>query len=114
MQNFLSFFLVQLPLFVIASLGLWFAVAKRSSMTRASIWAGCGFSLLIVYALANPTLSALSLKLRTDALAGSASAPTANLAFLNVLTVAAYPLFILGIALVARAVFLDRKIDESE
>lgn len=114
MQSFLSLFLPQIPLVLIASVGLWFAVSNRKSMPRASVWAGWGFSLLSVYSLVSPTLSALSLKLRTDALAGSASAPAATLALLNILTLAAYPLFVVGIALIARAVFLDREIEKPE
>ena len=113
MQNSLSLFLAQLPLFVIASVGLWFAVSKRRTMPRASVWARWGFSLLIVYALVNPTISVLSLKLRTNALAESASAITGNLALLNLVTAALHPLFFVGIALIARAVFLDRDTDQS-
>ena len=82
-------------------------------MPRASDWARWGFSLLIVYSLVSPTISALSLNLRTDALAGSASAVTANLTLLNLLQAVLHPLFFVGIALIARAVFLDRDADQS-
>jgi hypothetical protein len=114
MQNFLSLFFAQIPLIAVASVGLWFAVSKRRSMTGASSWAGWGFSLLIAYSLASPTLSALSLKLRTDALVGSVSVAAENFALLSFLTVAAYPLLVVGIALIARAVFLGRNGSESE
>lgn len=105
--NLLAF---QLPLIVIASVGLWFAASSRKYFTRVSTWAGWGFGLLIAYSLASVTLSALTLQLRIDARAGSSpQAVGESLLWLNLLGLSVYPLFVIGIALIARAVFLERE-----
>jgi hypothetical protein len=106
----LSLLAFQVPLVVIASVGLWFAASRKRHLARVSTWARWGFSLLIAYCLVTVTLSVLSLQLRMDGRSGSAPQVIGeSLKWLSLLGLAAYPLFIIGIALIARAVFLDRK-----
>jgi hypothetical protein len=101
----------QAPLIVIATVGLWFATSRRTSLARVSTWARWGLGLLIAYSLASVTLSVLTLQLRIDAIAGSSPQLVVgeDPFWLSLLGLAAYPLFIVGIALTVRAVFLDRK-----
>ena len=106
----LSLLAFQVPLIVIATVGLWLAASRKTSLGRVSTWSRWGFSLLIAYSLASVTLSILALQLRMDALAGSSPRVVGEDVFwLNLLGLAAYPLFIVGIALTVRAVFLDRE-----
>jgi hypothetical protein len=108
--NLLAF---QVPLIIIASVGLWFAVTRRQYLAGASTSAKWGFGLLIAYSLASVTLSTLALQLQIDSLTESGSAVGESLVRLNVMGLAAYPLFLAGVGLIARAVFLDRNVGES-
>jgi hypothetical protein len=99
----------QLPLLIVASVGLWFSVARRKHLARVSVLAGWGFGLLIVYSLASAVLVVVpALQYRFATSTESVRALTESLAWLQLLARATGPLFILGAALIARAVFLDR------
>lgn len=108
LQTALVLLTFQLPLIITAAIGLWFAIVRRRLVGRVVLYAKWGFGLLIVYSLVSVTLSVLTLQLRMDARAGSANALSENLFWLSIIGVVAYPLFIAGIALVARSVFVDR------
>jgi hypothetical protein len=106
MVRLLSF---QLPLIVVASLGLWFSVARRNYLARVSTLATWGFSLLIVYSLASAVLVVVpALQYRFATSTESVRALTQSLAWLRLLARATGPLLIIGVALIARAVFLNR------
>jgi hypothetical protein len=69
-----------------------------------------GFGLLIAYSLASVTLSVLILQLQIEARAGSSPQVIGEyLTRVNLLNLAAYPLLIGGISVIARAVFLERQ-----
>jgi hypothetical protein len=112
-RTILGLLAFQMPLIVIASVGLWFAVSRRQHLAAASAFAKWGFGLLIAYSLASVMLSILTLQLRIDSLTESGSVVGESLVRLNDMGLAAYPLFLAGVGLIARAVFLDRNVGES-
>lgn len=103
-----SLFLVQIPTFVISSLGLWFSVARREALGRASNWAFWGFLALIAYTLFGAVLRMTLIGFRSNQLLEVGSEEAMSFATLNAWSLAAYPLFITGLGLIARAVFLER------
>ncbi len=111
-SNVLGLLAVQLPLVVIAGLGLWHAVLNRRQLARVSNWAMWGFSLLIAYSLTSGVRSVLSLLWQIDARTQDPSERAADITRLQLLGVATYLLLIVGVALIARAVFLNRNTRE--
>ncbi len=94
----------QLPVLVVAVIGLWYAMSKRERHARASAWAAGGFGLLILHSLVQVLLQVLLVDMRTQ----SPTSAVESVSRINLWGVAAYPLFIAGITLLARAVFIDR------
>lgn len=105
-QVILGLSMFQLPLVVTAGIGLWFTVSRKRLPARVAKYAKWGFGLLIAYSLVSVALSVLSFQLRIAARAETASMVGEDLAWLSLIGAGAYPLFIVGIGLIARAVFL--------
>ena len=98
----------QFPMMVIAIIGLWFAFSRRDKLGQAATWALWGFSLLIAYAICGALLQVVLMTIRTNEFMQSGSTRTDAIITLNLWALAAYPLFIGGLAAIARAVFLGR------
>ena len=98
----------QVPLLVVAIVGLWFALSRRSQLDLAASWALWGFSLLIAYAICGVFLQAALINIRTNEFLQGGTARIDAMNTLNLWALAAYPLFIGGLAAIARAVFLGR------
>jgi len=108
LSMFRVLFLWQLPTFVISSWGLWLAVSRKDRLGRVSTWAIPGFGLLIIYTLIGVALRVSIMGIRTNQMIQGGSEAAMSISRVNIWNLAAYPLFIVGFALVARAVFLDR------
>ena len=102
-------FLWQLPTFVIGCWGLWASLSRKENLGRVASWAIPGFALLIAYALVSAVLRTLLLGIQTNQRIQSGSEAAMSIATLNLWGFVTYPLYILGLALVARAVFLNRE-----
>ena len=98
----------QVPLLVIAIVGLWFAISRRNELSLAGSWAIWGFILLIAYAICGALLQAALINIRTDEFLQSGAARLDAVYTLNLWGLAAYPFFIGGLGAIARAVFLGR------
>lgn len=107
-QVLLSLFVVQLPLIITAGIGIWFSVSRNRLPAVVAKHAKWGFGLLIAHSLVSVTLSFVSFRLRVAARTEAASMMSEDLAWLSLISAGAYPLFIAGIVLIARAVFLGR------
>lgn len=105
---FFSLFVMQIPILIVAVSGLWLSISRKAHFPRVSKWASWGFSLLIAHSLTSITLQLVMIRIRTE-MAG----PDLAAAFFwpSLLGVAAYPLFIAGFVMLARAIFLDRDIN---
>ena len=104
-----TFFLWTLPTFVISVWGLWAAISRRSRLGSVATWAIVGFALLIAYTLVNAVLRAMLLGIRSNQFLQGGSEAAMTVATLNIWGLTAYPLYIVGLALVARSVFLGRE-----
>ena len=103
-----GFLVRQLPMMIVAGIGLWFALFRREQLGVAWRWASWGFGLLIAYAISGAVLQVALLTIRTDELLQGGTAPSNAIIRLNLWALAAYPLFIGGLAAIARAVFVGR------
>jgi len=101
-------FVFQFPTLVISSLGLWFSISRKETLGRAANWATWGFVALISYTLVSVALRVALMGIRSNQFIQGGSEAAMSISRLNAWGLAAYPLFVLGLALVARAVFLDR------
>lgn len=101
-------FVRQVPTLIVSGLGLWFAVTRRRSLGRVSVWATWGFGLLLAYAIASALLQYLITTAQISEISGGARIE--SITRLGWLVIAAHPLFIAGLAVLARAIFLDRDI----
>ena len=104
-----GFFLWTLPTFVISVWGLWVAVSRRARLGSVATWAITGFALLIAYTLVSAVLRTVLLGIRSNQFLQGGSEAAMAVTTLNNWGLAAYPLYIVGLALVARSVFLGRE-----
>ena len=102
-----TFFVRHIPTLVVALIGLWFAVARRRSLGRVSSWAVWGFSLLIAYAFISAILQFVLVSIQIGEVRSGAGVE--SLTQVGLWMVATHPIFIAGLAALARAVFLDRR-----
>jgi hypothetical protein len=103
---FVSVLPAQIPVLVLLAVGLYLAMSRREVAPRAFKSAAWGFSLLIVHSLAGTALQVAMLRIRMNMPSrGVAEA----LFWPGIMSAAAQLLFIAGLVLVTRAVFLDRK-----
>lgn len=109
LSYFGGLFLWQLPTFVIGCWGLWVGVSRRDRLGRVAARAIPGFGLLIAYALVSSLLRTMLLGIQTSQRMQDGSEAATSIATINLWGFATYPLYIVGLALVARAVFLDRE-----
>ena len=98
----------QVPMMVVAITGLWFAFSRRNQLGPAANWALWGFGLLISYAICGVVLQFALINIRTNEFLQSGTARSDAIVTLSLWSLAAYPLFIGGLAAIARAVFLGR------
>ena len=105
---FANMFARQVPMLMIAAIGLWMAFARRKQLGRVSIWAFWGFGLLIAYAIAGAAIQLALINIQTGDIVQGPADLSVSLTRLNLWGLAAYPLFICGLAAIARAIFLDR------
>ena len=99
---------MQIPLLVVASIGLRATLAHRSILGHVSRWAFWGFGLLIGYAFAHVALRVVLMTVPVR-LAEEGFRMTAGLSLrISLWQLAAYPLLIGGIAVLAYALFLGR------
>jgi hypothetical protein len=111
---FAGLFLGQLPTIVISSFGLWFAISRRARLDRVAKWAIWGFGMLIAYSCVSVILRVVILGIRTNERLQGTSELGMSIARVNLWGMAAYPLFICGLAVLARAIFLDRDAKQIE
>src|SRR5690606_35833258 len=106
----LQFVIRALPLFAFAGIGLWFTWTRRSKLGRAARMASWGFSLLMVYALASWALVLTSMIMISEGSRAGRSPiemqPT--LITTTLLQALVYVVFLAGLVLLARAIFVDR------
>ena len=96
----------QAPALTIELIGLWFAFSRRVALGRASTFAIWGFGLLIANAL-------LSVVIQYVIVAGRMRGPTFDSGWeflLGLWNLAAYLVFIVGLAALAFAVFVGRNV----
>jgi hypothetical protein len=105
---FMALTLYQVPLLVISAWGLVLSVSRKNYLGRVSTSAIWGFSLLIAYSLFSVLLRILLTGIQTNQRLQGGPALAESMARLNLWSLSAYPIFIVGVALLARAVFLDR------
>ena len=105
--QFLALLLVrQIPMLVIAGVGMRFAFKRRRSLGRVFTWAVWGFGLLIAYAIISIVRHVLINAIQIAAF--SSGTRIEMISQIGLLTAAAYPILIAGLAVLARAVFLGR------
>ena len=103
---FLSVLPALIPVLVISAVGLYYALSRKKLAPRAFGTAAWGFSLLIVQSLLGTAIRAVMTGIRTTV----RNQGVAEAYFWpNILSAVSGLLFILGLALLARAVFLDRQ-----
>lgn len=108
-QLLLNLLVRQIPTLIVAGLGLWFAIARRRSLGRVSLWATWGFGLLVAYSLISVLLQYLITSVQISQVSGRARLE--SITWLSYFALAAHPIFIAALAALARAVFLDRNPD---
>jgi len=101
-----------IPTLTIEIIGLWFAYSRRSELGRASTYAVWGFSLLIASALLGVIIQHLLVVGRIGEPAVTSSLERTFL--LGIWNLAAYLVYIVGLAALARAVFVGRKVSRDE
>jgi hypothetical protein len=94
----------RVPMLTVVFVGLWFAISRRQKLGRVSTWAAWGFSLLIAHVLANA--SVVYLTIQPGAMRGGIEINVISL--IGLLALSSQLMFIGGLAVLARAVFLDR------
>jgi hypothetical protein len=100
---------MQSPLLIVAIIGLWFALSRRKNHLRAFTWASWGFGLLMGYSAAQVIIQ-VTLAAVPAWLAEEGTRMTSETAMaMSLWSFASYPLFIGGLAALARAVFLGRE-----
>lgn len=107
LQLLFNLFVRQVPTLVVAGLGLWFAVKRRRSLGRVSVWAAWGFGLLIAFAFISVLLQYLIINVQVGELSGGARLE--SISRVSWFALAAHPIFVAALAALARAVFLDRE-----
>jgi hypothetical protein len=101
--------LTQVPVILIAAIGLWFAASRRARLGRVSTWATWGFGLLIVNAIVGVAIQLALMVVRMEARASSAGDVASTVSSISLWSLVNYPVFLVSIALLTRAVFLDRE-----
>ncbi len=102
-----TLFVRHIPTLVVALIGLWFAIARRRSLGRVCSWAVWGFSLLIAYAFISAILQFALVSIQISEVQSGARGE--SITQVGLWMVATHPIFIAGLAVLARAVFLDRR-----
>lgn len=104
----LRMLLTHVPLMLIATIGLYFAVSRRARLARVSTWATWGFGLLIVNAIVGVAIQLTLMAASIEASTNGAGDLASTFSRVGLWSLANYPLFLAAIALLARAIFLDR------
>jgi hypothetical protein len=108
LRLFANLLLLQVPILIVAGSGLWFSILRKAQFPRVSWRASWGFSLLIAHSLIGITLQLVITRIRTEVAGPDLASAIFWTSFLGI---AAYPLFIAGFIMLARAIFLDRDIN---
>ena len=99
----------QLPLLIVASTGLWLAIRQRLLLGRVFWWAASGFALLIVNSLTSGVVRLLIQLTQSSARAQSGRmAQSLDTTAISVWSLVSSLVFIVALAALTRAVFLDR------
>ena len=104
-EIFASMLSARLPVLIVSAVGLYFSLSHKELAPRAFVSAAWGFSLLIVNALVGIAINVAMFRAQVAMQRG---APTDVLFWLSILRAVAALMYIAGIILLARAVFLDR------
>jgi hypothetical protein len=104
----LELVLRQLPILVVVGLGLWFALRKRHVLGRASTWAAWGFALLIVISIAGGIVRVLLTIVQSSTRIQSGNGGSVDLTATILWSLVTYLLYLVGLALLTRAIFIDR------
>ncbi len=94
--------ITQSPLLIVAVIGFWFARKRLDQFVPAFRRAAWGFALLIGYCIAHVALRVVLIYVQVDLQVQDRAI------LMSVWSLAAYPLLLGGIILLARAVFLGR------
>jgi uncharacterized membrane protein len=94
--------ITQTPLLIVAVTGFWFARKRLDQFVPAFQRAALGFALLIGYCIAHVALRVVPIYVQVDLQSQDRGT------LISVWSLAAYPLLLGGIILLARAVFLGR------
>ena len=104
----------QLPLLIVASIGLWLAIRRRFLLGRVFWWAASGFALLIVNSLTSGVVRLLIQLMQSSARAQAGRlAQSVDTTAISVWSLASSLVFLVALAALTRAVFLDRNDVES-
>ena len=102
----------QIPMLTIEFIGLWFALARRAELGRAGTFAVWGFSSLIAYAVVSITVQHLLVIERVGE--PNFVSNSERVFLLGLWNLAAYVLYVVGLASLARAVFVGRKVSGNQ
>ncbi len=112
LQLIFSASLRHIPTLTVELVGLWFAFSRRVELGRAAAYAKIGFGLLIAYALVSIVLQHLLVIGRIGETTVISSSE--RVTRLGTWSAISYPLFIFGLAALARAVFVGRNAKHEE
>lgn len=95
----------QLPLAVVGGVGLWLSISRRRRHHRVSSWASAGFGFLLIFVILQVWNGIAAFPMdATEA----PEAAAAEFVRISLVRYAAYLLQVVGIACLARAVFVER------